>query len=68
MASQSATPTYAFASAMALALEATFDRGRLTADGGLPWLLEADRALGLCHLSAPRAGVARPLPGGTRTG
>jgi hypothetical protein len=52
MDSQSATPTYTFASATALALEAAFDGGRLTSDGGLPWLLEADRALGLCHALA----------------
>jgi hypothetical protein len=29
-------------------LEATFDGGRLTSDGGLPWLGEAEAALGLC--------------------
>jgi hypothetical protein len=29
-------------------LEAAFDGGRLTSDGGLPWLGEADTALGLC--------------------
>jgi Transposase DDE domain group 1 len=29
-------------------LEAAFDGGRLTSDGGLPWLAEADQALGLC--------------------
>jgi hypothetical protein len=49
---QSATPTYPFATATALALEVTFDGGRLTSDGGLPWLLEADRALGLCSALA----------------
>jgi hypothetical protein len=27
---------------------AAFDAGRLTSDGGLPWLAEADTALGLC--------------------
>jgi len=32
----------------ALALEATFDGGRLTSDGGLPWLAEAEAALGIC--------------------
>ncbi len=32
-----------------LALEATFDGGRLTSDGGLPWLAEADSELGLCE-------------------
>jgi hypothetical protein len=50
--SQSATSTYTFASSMALALEAAFDGGRLTSDGGLPWLAEADHALGLCHALA----------------
>lgn len=29
-------------------LEAAFDGGHLTSDGGLPWLLEADSHLGLC--------------------
>ena len=29
-------------------VEAAFDGGRLTSDGGLPWLAEADNALGLC--------------------
>jgi Transposase DDE domain group 1 len=52
MDSQSATATYTCASATALALEAAFDGGRLTSDGGLPWLLEADRALALCHALA----------------
>jgi hypothetical protein len=45
---QSATPAYRFAGLAALPLEATFDGGRLTSDGGLPWLSEADAALGLC--------------------
>lgn len=45
---QSATETHTFATACGLALEAAFDGGRLTSDGGLPWLAEADRALGLC--------------------
>jgi hypothetical protein len=50
MSPQSATPTYTytFATATALALEATFDAGRLTSDGGLPWLAEAEDALGIC--------------------
>jgi hypothetical protein len=48
MPSQSATPTYQFATATALALEAAFDGGRLTSDGGLPWLLEAEEATGIC--------------------
>jgi hypothetical protein len=33
-------------------LEAAFDAGRLTSDGGLPWVSEADRALGLCEALA----------------
>lgn len=32
-----------------LPLEATFSAGRLTSDGGLPWVAEADVALGLCQ-------------------
>ena len=48
MATQSATPTYHFATQSGLALEALFDGGRLTSDGGLPWLAEADAVLGLC--------------------
>ena len=35
-----------------LPLEAAFDAGRLTSDGGLPWLAEADEALGLCDALA----------------
>ena len=50
--SQSATSTYTFASSLALALQAAFDGGRLTSDGGLPWLAEADHALGLCRALA----------------
>jgi hypothetical protein len=37
-------------------LEAAFDAGRLTSDGGLPWLAEADTALGRC------AALAAALP------
>ncbi len=48
MPPQSATPSYTFATATALALEATFDGGRLTSDGGLPWLAEAEEDLGVC--------------------
>jgi hypothetical protein len=35
-----------------VSLEATFDAGRLTSDGGLPWVGEVDRALGVCELLA----------------
>ncbi len=48
MTLQSATPLYQFATETALALEATFDGGRLTSDGGLPWLAEAEEDLGIC--------------------
>jgi Transposase DDE domain group 1 len=43
----SATLPLAFATSP-LPLSVTFDGGRLTSDGGLPWLGEADAALGLC--------------------
>ena len=33
----------------AIALEAAFDGGRLTSDGGLVWLSEMDEELGLCE-------------------
>lgn len=45
--SQSATPVYRFSGAASLPLEARFDGGRVTSDGGLPWLEHADTALGL---------------------
>ena len=44
---QSATEAYTFTTPCALALAAAFDGGRLTSDGGLPWLAKADQALGL---------------------
>jgi len=34
-----------------LALEAAFDGGRFTSEGGLTWLAEADREPGLCESS-----------------
>jgi hypothetical protein len=37
-----------FAVPAPLPLEASFDGGRLTSDGGLPWLSEAEAVLGLC--------------------
>jgi hypothetical protein len=55
MPPQSATPAYTFATSTALALEATFDGGRLTSDGGLPWLAEAEDEVGIC--AALAAGV-----------
>src|SRR4029079_11139018 len=52
---QSATPRVSFAHGAPVPLAASFDAGRLTSDGGLPWLAEADAALGVCEAVA--AGV-----------
>jgi hypothetical protein len=41
-----------FPTATGVPLDAAFDAGRLTSDGGLPWLAEADDALGLCRAFA----------------
>ncbi len=43
------TPATSFATLSGLALEATVDGGRLTSDGGLAWLAEADAELGVCE-------------------
>ena len=56
MDQQCATAPYNFATRTVLPLEAVFDGGRLTSDGGLPWLAQVDTALGLC------AGLAARLP------
>jgi hypothetical protein len=47
LTSDSATGSFTFATDTSLALEVAFDGGRLTSDGGLPWLAEAEDALGL---------------------
>lgn len=44
-----ATRKTRFETETALALEAAFDGGRITSDGGLPWMAEADSELGLCE-------------------
>jgi hypothetical protein len=44
---QSATPVISFARPVSLPLEVDFLGGRLTSDGGVPWLAEADAVLGL---------------------
>jgi len=54
--SYSTKPPYRFETPTGMPLEAAFDAGRLTSDGGLPWLAEADAALGLC------AGLAACIP------
>jgi Transposase DDE domain group 1 len=65
---QSATPIYRFPGPAALPLEASFDGGRLTSDGGLPWLEQAEMRLRLCAAFAAaipdwrRGPVRHPLP------
>jgi hypothetical protein len=44
-----ATSLTRFDTSTALALEAAFDGGTLTADGGLPWLARVDSELGVCE-------------------
>lgn len=46
--SQSMPDRFRFATRAGAPLVAAFDGGRLTSDGGLPWLAEADEALSLC--------------------
>jgi Transposase DDE domain group 1 len=46
--SDSATTVFRFATSAARDLEARFDGGRLTSDGGLPWLAQAEETLGIC--------------------
>ena len=48
MPTASVGPPYAFKPPIGGALVARFDAGRLTSDGGLPWLEQADRTLGVC--------------------
>ncbi len=47
-----ATAPTRFQTLASLDLEAAFDGGRITSDGGLVWLAEADRELGLCETIA----------------
>ena len=46
--SECATGEYRFASEAGLPLLAAFDAGRVTSDGGLPWLAEAEAEVGIC--------------------
>jgi hypothetical protein len=48
----SATTRLRFQTPAPLDLEAAFDGGRITSDGGLVWLAEADRELGVCEAIA----------------
>jgi hypothetical protein len=45
---QSTTDVIRFGTPVGVPLEASFDAGRLTSDGGLPWLVEAEAQIGLC--------------------
>jgi len=44
-----ATQKMCFETWSALALEAAFDGGRITSEGGLVWLAKMDEQLGLCE-------------------
>src|SRR3954466_16174698 len=46
--SQSAIEVFPFLGTAPLPLAASFDGGRLTSDGGLPWLEQAENDLGVC--------------------
>src|SRR5437763_7841518 len=56
-------PSFAFPTPTGYAVAARFDAGRLTSDGGLPWLSEADRALDLCAACAACTPERRRGPG-----
>jgi hypothetical protein len=49
-----ATQRMRFESQSSLALEAAFDGGRITSDGGLVWLAKMDEELGLCEAISER--------------
>src|SRR5215204_1025364 len=60
-----------FETQTALALEAAFEGGRITSDGGLVWLAQADSELGLCervaeHVPEWRKRKGRPFSGSPR--
>ncbi len=50
--SESTPSRFLFPTAAGVPLTAAFDGGRLTSDGGLPWLAEVEATLGLCELLA----------------
>ena len=49
---QSTRSRVRFGAPLPVPLEATFDAGRLTSDGGLPWLAQADQVLAVCAAMA----------------
>jgi hypothetical protein len=50
--SDCATQRMRFETQSSLALEAAFDGGRITSDGGLVWLAKMDRELNVCEAIA----------------
>lgn len=62
-----ATPKMRFDTPAELALEAAFDGGRITSDGGLTWLQQTESELGVCETIAKEVpewrhgGVRHPL-------
>ena len=61
--SDCATRRMRFETETALALEAAFDGGRITSDGGLIWLAQADSELGLCEAISEHVPVWRKRKG-----
>ena len=58
-----ATSGMRFETQTALALEAAFEVGRITSDGGLVWLAQADSELGLCERVAEHVAEWRKRKG-----
>ena len=52
--SDCATPTVHYETPTPLALQAAFDGGRITSEGGLLWLARVDSELGLCQAISER--------------
>jgi hypothetical protein len=61
VSADAAAPRYTFPKPTALPLEAAFDGGRLTSEGGPPRLAAAEAAHGLCAAFA-RTGRRRAAP------
>jgi hypothetical protein len=60
--SQSAIPCLTFPSAAEVPVVASFDGGRLTSDGGLPWLDQVETQLGVCRTLAEQVPEWRTGP------
>jgi Transposase DDE domain group 1 len=59
----STTAPLRFETRAGMPLQSRFDGGRLTSDGGLPWVAEAEAQLGLCAAFAAQVPEWRPGPG-----